>query len=315
MASLKTGLFVRPTANVGRNLEIVQELDEAGVVTAWQTNNVLAPDPLTFYAAAAASTKRIRLGTSIMQVYPRHPAALVSQVQALEGLAPGRVRLGVGTSHRPSMEKNLGISMGRKPLTYLQEYVTVLRELLWEGRVDVHGEFFNVSAQYPENYQPPRTEISIAALSEKSYRTAGEITDAAISWVSPVPYLVRTALPALAEGAKRSGRSVPPLIAHVPVAVTTDRDLALEMAGNQLWHYGALPFYQKMFESAGVPATAEKRTSPEALDVLVASGTSDQIYQRLAAIISEGIGELLIHHIVVSDEDTERRELAKIITR
>src|SRR5690606_28982882 len=179
---LNAGIFVKPTPDVGRNLQIVQELDEAGVDTVWQTNNVLWPDAMSFYAAAAATTERIRLGTSIMQIYPRHPAALVSQAQVIESLAPGRLRLGVGTSHRPRMEKNLGIKMGNKPLTYLREYVAVLRGLLWDGEIDLHGEFFNVMEAYPEGtVTPPKTEISISALSPKSYRMAGEIADAAIS--------------------------------------------------------------------------------------------------------------------------------------
>lgn len=312
MSSLKAGIFVKPTADVGRNLHIVQELDEIGVQTAWQTNNVLAPDPLTFYAAVATTTKQIRLGTSIMQIYPRHPAALVSQIQALEGLAHGRIRLGVGTSHRVRMERNLGIPMG-KPITHLREYVAILRGLLWDGSVDFHGEYFNVVEHYPEGYKPPKTEISVAALSEKSYRVAGEIADAAISWVSPLAYLVDIAIPALQEGASEADRPVPPLIMHVPVAVTADRARALATASDELAYYGALPFYQKMFSAAGTPASPDNRTSPEAIDALTVSGSPEQIRRKLEAIVGEGIGEVLIHHIPIDNADAERQELARIL--
>lgn len=312
MTPLKAGMFVKPTADVARNLETIQELDEAGLQTIWQTNNVLWPDPMTFYAAAAATTRQLKLGTSVIQVYPRHPAALVSQAQVVESLAPGRLRLGVGTSHRPRMEKNLGIRMG-KPLTYLREYVAILRGLLWDGGVEFRGEYLNVSEHYPEGTSLPRTEISISALSANSYRLAGEIADAAISWVSPISYLVDTALPALQEGASGAGREMPPLIAHVPVAVTPDRQRALEVTSGELAYYGALPFYQKMFASAGVPAGPDNRTSREAIDTLTVSGTPEQIRDRLEAIIGEGITELLIHPVVIEDGDTERRELARIL--
>jgi alkanesulfonate monooxygenase SsuD/methylene tetrahydromethanopterin reductase-like flavin-dependent oxidoreductase (luciferase family) len=312
MTSLKAGMFVKPTADVGRNLEIIQELDEIGVQSAWQTNNVLTPDPLTFFAAVATTTQHIQLGTSIMQIYPRHPAALVSQVQALEGIAPGRVRLGVGTSHRIRMEKNLGIPMG-KPITYLREYFAVLRGLLWEGEVEFHGEYMNVSEHYPAGFIPPKTEISVSALSEKSYRVAGQIADAAISWVSPLAYLVQTALPALQDGATNSGRETPPLIMHIPVAMTTDRARALDVASGELASYGALPFYQKMFASAGVPASADHRTSPEAIDALTISGSPEHIRQQLESIIAEGIGEILTHPLAINDPDAERKELASIL--
>lgn len=312
---LTAGIFVKPTPDIARSLEIVQELDDAGVQTVWQTNNVLWPDPMTFYAAVATTTKRVKLGTSIIQVYPRHPAALVSQAQVIEALAPGRLRLGVGTSHRPRMEKHLGIEMGSKPLTYLREYVTVLRGLLWESEVELHGEYLNVLEKYPEGtVTPPKTEISISALGPKSCRVAGEIADAAISWMAPIRYLVETGLSNLHEGAQDAGRAIPPLIAHVPVALTTDRDRAREAAAGDLGYYGALPFYQQMFEKAGLPPTDNGRTPKEVIDAVVVSGTPDEIHQRLEAILGEGIGEVLIHHLPVDDIDRERKELATIIT-
>lgn len=311
---MNAGIFVKPTPDVGRNLQTVQELDEIGVPTVWQTNNVLWPDAMGFYAAVAATTKRIRLGTSIMQIYPRHPAALVSQAQVIEALAPGRLRLGVGTSHRPRMEKNLGIPMGSKPLTYLREYVAILRGLLWDGGVDFHGEFFNVSEHYPEGtITPPKTDISISALSPKSYHMAGEIADAAISWMAPTRYLVDTGLPGLQAGADEAGRPVPPLIAHVPVSVTQDRERALDASRTDLGYYGALPFYQQMFEKAELPATDEGRTPKEVLDAVLVSGTPDEIRTRLENILAEGIGEVLIHPVAVDDATSELRELARII--
>lgn len=311
---MQAGIFVKPTPDVRRNLEIVQELDEVGVPTVWQINNVLWPDAMSFYAAVAVTTTRVRLGTSIMQIYPRHPAALVSQAQVIEALAPGRLRLGVGTSHRPRMEKNLGIAMGNKPLTYLSEYVAILRGLLWEGEVDFHGEFFNVVEKYPEGtVTPPRTEISVSALSPRSYQVAGEIADAAISWMAPIRYLVETGLPNLAEGAGSAGREAPPLIAHVPVAVTRDRERALEGAAAELGHYGGLPYYQRMFEAAGLPSTDNGRTPKQVIDEIVVSGTPEEIRQRLEAILAEGIGEVLLHPIAIVDANAERTALATII--
>ena len=312
MTALKSGIFVKPTADVGRNLEAVQQLDDAGVQTVWQTNNVLWPDPMTFFGAAATTTKQIAFGTSIMQAYPRHPSALVSQAQVIETLAPGRLRLGVGTSHRVRMERNLGLKMD-KPLSFLKEYVGVLRALLWEGKADITGEFFNVLEEYPEGYTPPKTPILISALGERSYRAAGEIADAAISWMSPVPYLVNTSLPALRAGAESAGRETPPLIAHVPVALTNDRSRAIDLAAQDLGYYGALPFYRRVFVAAGVPPYTENRTSVEALDAVTVSGSPEEIRNRLAAILAEGIGEVLIHPLYVGDEVAERAELAKIL--
>jgi alkanesulfonate monooxygenase SsuD/methylene tetrahydromethanopterin reductase-like flavin-dependent oxidoreductase (luciferase family) len=81
-------------------------------------------------------TSSIRMGTSIAPTYPRHPLALA--MQALSDLAPERLRLGVGPSHRPTIEGVYGLPMP-KPLEHLREYVAVLRAALWQGQVDQKG--------------------------------------------------------------------------------------------------------------------------------------------------------------------------------
>lgn len=312
MAALNAGLSVPPTPDSQHDLTVIGELDEAGVQTAWQTAGGTRPDSTTLMAAAAVTTNAIRLGTSIVPTYPRHPTVLANQAKVIESLAPGRLRLGVGPSHRPTVEGRLGIPMG-KPLTHLREYVTVLRGLLKDEDVDFHGEYFNVSMPGSPDPAPVAPEVLVSALSENAFRLGGEIADGAISWVAPVPYLVGTALPALEEGAAKANRAAPPIIAHVPVAVTRDRSSALKASSTMFGAYGSLPFYAKMFAAAGVPVGADNRTSPEAIDVLTVSGSPDEIRTRLEAIIAQGIGELLISHVPVDDEAAERRELARIL--
>lgn len=312
MSTFRAGLVVPTFADSSRTLEIIQQADAAGVQTVWQTVGATRPDAVTLYTAAAATTRTVNLGTSIVPTYPRHPAALASQVIAIDPLAPGRLRLGIGPSHKPTIEGSLGIPMG-KPLAHLREYLTVLRALLWTGEVDFHGDYLDVTLALQEGTRPPRTELPISALSVNAYRLAGEIADGAISWVSPVPYLVTTALPALAAGAARDDRTPPPLIAHVPVALTNDRAAALEATAREFGSYGALPFYARMFEAAGFPVEPDGRTSPAAIDSLAVSGTPDQVRNRLEAILAEGIGEILVSHVAVDDAARERAELMRIL--
>jgi len=87
------------------------------------------PDALTTFAAAAAKTSTIRLGTSIVPTYPRHPLILAQQALALYDIAPGRLRLGIGPSHRSIIEDTYGLQQ-RTPLAHLREYVEVLRAAL-----------------------------------------------------------------------------------------------------------------------------------------------------------------------------------------
>jgi hypothetical protein len=76
--------------------------------------------------------------------------------------------------------------------------------------------------------------------------------------------------------------------------------------------YGALPFYAKMFEAAGVPPE-NNRTSAAAIEALTVSGDADAIRSRLEAMVAEGLGEVLVSHVVIDDEASELRELATIL--
>src|SRR5262249_38297813 len=153
--------------------------------------------------------------------YPRHPTTLVAQTLALAGLAPDRFRLGIGPSHQFIIEGMYGIPFER-PLEHTREYVAVLRGLLWDGAVDFKGAHFRVKARLAGGQAPPRVPLPIAALRAPAFPLAGEIADGAISWLCPIPYLVETALPPLRAGAEVAGRPTPPLIAHVPVAMSED---------------------------------------------------------------------------------------------
>ena len=75
----------------------IREAEYAGIRQAWMTQSVGMLDTLTLFAAVATHTTRIRLGTSIVPIYPRHPLVMALQAATIDALAPGRLRLGVGT--------------------------------------------------------------------------------------------------------------------------------------------------------------------------------------------------------------------------
>src|SRR5258707_15495868 len=95
--------------NAAKVVDGIAAAEAAGVDCAWMTSGGVAPDPLVVFAAAAMRTSRILFGTSIVPTFPRHPLALVQAAVAIDALAPGRLRLGVGPSHKPAMEGTWGI--------------------------------------------------------------------------------------------------------------------------------------------------------------------------------------------------------------
>jgi F420-dependent oxidoreductase-like protein len=309
--SLNAGLVI-PRGNASDLVTRVAQAERRGVARVWTTVGGPTADPVTAYAAAAVTTNRIGLGTAVAPTYPRHPITLAAEAIAISDLAPGRLRLGVGPSHKPIIEGAYGLAMG-KPLAHLREYVTVLRALLWEGEVDFAGAYFTVKTALPTSGTPPRVPVPISALRPHAFRLAGEIADGALSWVTPVDYLTRTALPALQAGADAARRQRPPLIAHVPVIVSTDRAVARAAFRAQFPYYPKLPFYAAMFAEAGYPVTADGEMTDELVEALAVSGNSEEIRDRLASILARGIDELMISHVVMADEAAELELLSQVL--
>jgi len=267
--------------------ETIIRAEQLGVPAYWLT--IGPSDPLVTFAAAAMETHSIKLGTSIVPTFPRHPLALAMQAIALGQLAPGRFRLGVGPSHRPTMENTWGITFER-PLSHLREYVGVLRAALTTGQVDVDGGRFKVHTRIAD---PPQVPVMISALRETSFRLAGEIADGAIAWVCPADYLGRVAKPAIAAGAAKAGRPAPPLIAHCFLVADENRDLVYEAARPRVANYPRLPFYASMFAAAGYPEAADGTLSDRMFDAIVVHGSEQRIAEGLQAFADAGASEII----------------------
>lgn len=307
----RVGLSIHAIAGVDAPtlVELIVQAEEAGVKQVWATQGGSSTDLLTAYAAAFQRTGEIRLGTSIVPIYPRHPLALAQQAATAAGLGPGRLRLGVGTSHRPTVESVYGMKMD-EPLAYLEEYIVVLRAALWDGIVEHQGRFF--TARVKMNHPQP-VPVLIAALGEKAFRLAGAKSDGAISWNVPARHLHDVALPALRDGAESAGRPAPPLIAHVPVVLNEDADAARAAAKKALSVYARLPFYYNMWAAAGYPLEADGGVSDDLIDNLVVMGDEAAVAARLSELLDSGLDELLLNGLPAGDAATDRTRLIRFI--
>jgi alkanesulfonate monooxygenase SsuD/methylene tetrahydromethanopterin reductase-like flavin-dependent oxidoreductase (luciferase family) len=270
------------------------------------------PDVLTMFAAAATRTSTVCLGTSIAPTYPRHPLVLAQQVLSLYDLAPGRLRLGIGPSHRFIIEDIYGLQQ-RTPLAHLREYLEVLRAALWEGKINHHGHFYNIIATLPRTSQIP---ILISTLGKSAFQLAGQIADGALTWVCPVPYLLDTGIPALRASAAAVGRSPPPLVAHVLVAVTEDQHAVLAAGHQMLDFYAKIPFYANMFSNAGFSLTSDQAVPEALVDSLVISGNESIVAARFAELLAAGLDELMVSLVPTTGAgDDEQALLMHLIGR
>ena len=272
---------------VGQVLRRIERSEAHGIPVAWMTTGGVRLDPLTTFVAAAGQTQRIKFGTSIIPTYPRHPLVVAQQARVLEKLAPGRLRLGVGPSHRPSMEE-LGINF-EAPLANLSEYLHILKSLLQTGKVDFDGDHYSAHEELP---RPLNTPVMASALRKGSFELCGAEADGAISWICPHSYLRDVALPAMEAGAARAGRPMPPLIAHAPVSVHENAQEVREGVRQRLMN-PRLPFYQRMMRDAGYPEASNGEWSDAMIDGVAIWGDADKVSKGLEELFSYGATEVL----------------------
>jgi len=304
----RVGLNVRAD-NVIDAVSKISSIAESGIRQVWITSSgSMYRDTLTLLAVVAAHVGKVRLGTSIVQAYTRHPVATAQQVLAINDLAPSRFRLGLGVSHRPIIEEQYGIKM-KEPLKYLREYVTSLRELLYNGSSEFHGKYFNIKLKIG---QTARVPILVAALGVRTFELAGEISDGAISWMCPISYLVEKALPAMKSGAEKAGRNTPPLIAHIMVAACEDKHAVMAAAEERVRQYARMPFYLNMFRNAGYDLANNPSAYSRLAETLTICGSDARIQQSLKDAL-EKLDEILLMHVPVKDEKQEFSNLLRVI--
>jgi alkanesulfonate monooxygenase SsuD/methylene tetrahydromethanopterin reductase-like flavin-dependent oxidoreductase (luciferase family) len=290
-------------------VDLFVRAEQANVVSGWLVMPATGLDTLTLLGAAAVQTERITLGTSIVPAFTRHPLAFVSQALALEGLAPGRFDLGIGSAHARTMVDVFHIDFDR-PLARLVDYLNVVQPALKSGSVHYEGEFYQADASFP---QAPGTSVPIAALRAPAFRAAGRLADGAMTWNCPTSYVQNVALPALQEGAEAAGRERPRLMVHVPVLVTSDREEVHRRAGEQLRYYAAAPFYARMFADAGYPLLADGSVRPELIDDLVVSGTPDEIAAQLRERLDLGFDVLMVNPLRADDDRAHEDQVLAIL--
>lgn len=268
----------------------------------------------------ATRTRQIRLGTAIIPVYPIHPLKLVQQVLAVQDLAPGRLQLGIGPGNPVLIESWYGLAQ-TSPLRYLKEYLEILRAALWEGTTSYQGEFFHINddniaaTTIATLLRKAQIPLLISAVGPKAFRLAGEVTDGAISWVCPVPYLLNQALPALRAGAEASQRPAPPVIAHVQVAMSTNEEAVLATKRQTIKMAGQYGPYARMYVKAGFAGalTGDEKEIDALIRSQVVSGDEETVKNCLKELLASGLDELLLQLIPIVDEAKEWQQLLRLV--
>jgi len=256
--------------------EFYRQVEALGLDAVWTEDRIFHAanmlDPLMLLAGAAASTRRIQLGTAVLVLTLRNAAVLARQVATLHHLSGGRLALGVSLGGRPEEYAAAGVPMGRRVAVF-RESITVLRRLLAGEPVEHHGEFFRLQGA---TVRPPApVPLYVGGNAEGALRRAGELAD---GWIMGPFGTLRDFAPSwriVQDAALAAGRNADALVAGrlVYVAVHDDRDRARDALRGFLHGY-----YGSRFD----------------VDQSAIFGPPSEVAARLAEHVQAGITRLML---------------------
>lgn len=136
-------------SNVRVPIEIIQEAEQMGYSIVW-TAEAYGGDAVTPLTWIGAHTKKIRLGTGIMQMPARTPANTAMTAMSLDHLSGGRFVLGLGLSGPQVIEGWHGQPYG-KPIPKTREYVSIVRSIFAREKPVTHeGTHYQIPYQGPD---------------------------------------------------------------------------------------------------------------------------------------------------------------------
>src|SRR6059058_6536132 len=189
-------------------LESLKEAEQLGFESCW-TAEAYGSDALIPLAWWGSETERIKLGTAIVQISARTPAATAMAAMTIDHLSGGRVILGLGVSGPQVVEGWYGQPFPR-PLERTREFVTLVRTMLRrEGPVVFQGRHYQLPYFGGSGLgkplkligQPLRPDVPIylGAMGPRNIALAKEIAD---GWLPLYmsPYRMREVYDELLEG-------------------------------------------------------------------------------------------------------------------
>lgn len=308
-------------------LERVQIADAAGVHSAWVAE-AWGRDAFTLLTLMADRSKTLQLGTAIVNVYSRTPAALVQHFATMDELFGGRMIIGLGTSGPQVIEHFHGVKF-HPPLTRLKEYVEIINALMRSEPLKYDGKLFNLQRGFTLRFTPVRNHIPIylATLNAKSVKLTAELADGWLPVMIPLPKL-KSEIAALRQTSVAAGRPANAVSVRAPGAVTVTNNIdkaRAESAGTLAFYIGRMgTFYSEQLTRHGygdaVQAVkkaweAGSRAAAEAvpenlLDATSCAGSVEACVERLQAQTESGVD---IHSVHVDAQDN--REYERLLKR
>jgi len=310
-------------------VERVSIADAVGVDSVWIAE-AWGRDCFTLLTLLADRTKRIRLGTGIVNVYSRSPGALAQHFATLDELSGGRMVAGFGTSGAQVIEHFHGIPF-EPSLTRLKEVIEIFKMLIRHEPLKYSGTLFKLERGFTLRFPPVRPQIPIhlATLNPKALALTATHAEGWLPVMIPVDKLAAETA-AMRDRLAAAGRAPGDFEIHAPGGVVVAQGEALRRA--TLAHAGTIAFYvgrmgvyyARQLERFGFTAeVAAVRAAWKQNAAVAAAAVPEGMRQRLGCVgdveacrerlAAEAAAGADIHRVHVATDDM--RAYAKTLER
>jgi alkanesulfonate monooxygenase SsuD/methylene tetrahydromethanopterin reductase-like flavin-dependent oxidoreductase (luciferase family) len=272
--------------------------------------------------AISQVTRKVSLGTSIINIYSRTPAVVAMAATTLDMLSDNRTIIGLGASTAAIVENWHGLKFIR-PASRMKEYIECLRLMTRGEKVKYNGEFFQIN-NFKILHQPQRANIPIfmAAVNKKMVSMASKLADGILLYLRPLEELKKTAIE-LKQATK--GKSFEIACSFICAISNKEPEKARARAATTLAFYIAVgKYYSKFLAENGFKIEVEEITaeyrkagadsaakyvSDRMLSSLVICGSSEECRESLSKFLSTGITLPIIQFNPVGNSESSFKEM------
>lgn len=180
MHKISIGVNWQGPLDLNATLEEARIADDSGVhlmsvAEAW------GRDAFVILTALAGATSRVHLGTSIVNIFSRTPAALAQAFITLDTYFGHRMVIGIGSSGPQVIEHFHGVKFDR-PLQRMREYIEIINSITGAEPLRYQGKIFKLDRGFTmRDHQPPADRrhipIHVASITPKSIEQTAQLAD------------------------------------------------------------------------------------------------------------------------------------------
>jgi probable F420-dependent oxidoreductase len=165
-------------------------------------------DPFVSLMAAAAATRRLKIGTGICLVIERDTITMAKEVASLDVLSGGRFLFGIGGGWNAEEMENHGTAHATR-FKKLREQVLAMKQIWTADAAEYHGQFVNFDPiwSWPKPAQRPHPPVLLGG---ESGHTLQRVVDFCEGWFprGRPPEVIAVGVADLKARAARAGRDM-----------------------------------------------------------------------------------------------------------